>query len=333
MPANIERYNEQATFASRREPAWHGLGTVFQHDATVDEMLELSLLAGWDVEKIPVPFPAEFNSVRDYYMTVRNNPFAGKEGQRDVLGMVRGGYRVSQNEDTARLADSVLGGLGRWETAGSIRNGSVVFFSLAVDHEIVLDPTGVADKVNSYLLVTSSHDGSLATQATVTPVRVVCQNTLTMALAGADSTFKIRHTKNYEDKAREAAKALGLVNTFGDAFEAEAKALFEQAITDDTFNAIVKAAYPVPDADVKGALTKWQSKSDALWNLYNGETQNGIRGTAWGAYNALTERLDWFRAARKGDAESALIAASGFDPIANAEKNRLREVVKAVAFA
>jgi hypothetical protein len=132
-----------------------------------------------------------------------------------------------------------------------------------------------------------------------------------------------------------AREALGLANKYLDEFEKEAQTLIEKQIDADTFFSIVKAAYPEPDKDVKGSVTKWTNKVDTLFDIYQGETvaKAGIMNTAWGAYNTLTERLDWFRNPRGGNAEGVLAAASGFDAATNAEKNRLLKVVKAVAFA
>ena len=191
----------------------------------------------------------------------------------------------------------------------------------------------------SYLLVHTSHDGSLAIQASVTPVRVVCQNTLNMAVGRngrkAKQSFRIRHTQTVQGKVQAAREALGLATQYLDAFEVEAQDMIAQAITTDTFFDIIKAAYPQPEADVKGSLTKWQNKVDTLFDIYRSDTVMGagIADTAWGAYNTLTERLDWFRNPRGGNAESVLASASGFDAATNAEKNRLLSVVKQVAFA
>ncbi len=323
MPANVETYGQMAAFASLREPAWHALGTVFQDEVTTAEMLRLSHLSDWDVRLEPVVLPAR--SKTDYYATVRTNPF---DGGNDVLGIVRERYTPYQNEDLFLFGDALLDG-ARWETAGSIKNGRVVFGSLAVDHEVVIDPSGVADKVETYLLVATSHDGSLAITAAITPVRVVCSNTLNMALSGVKNLYKARHTQNHEGRIAQAREALNLTHTYMDKFEKEAAALYAAAITDQQFDAIVNAAYPKPDKDAKGSFTKWDKKVDSIWELYNGPTQVGIRGTAWGAANALTERLDWTRSPRKGDAENVYASAAGFDASANAERQRLVNIVKA----
>jgi hypothetical protein len=86
----------------------------------------------------------------------------------------------------------------------------------------------------------------------------------------------------------------------------------------------------MPEADKKGAVKKWENKIDLLEEIYVGDTNGMIAGNAWGAYNALTERLDWFRTSR-GNEESLLMGTAGFDPVVNAEKNKLLEIVTEVA--
>lgn len=328
MVAAVEVYKDQAAFASLRTPAWHGLGTVFDDDSiTTQGMLDLAHLSNWNVRIEDIDLPGR--SHRPFFAVARTNPF---DQGTDVLGVVGERYKVVQNEELFSFADNMLDG-GRWETAGSIKNGTVVFGSLALDRETVLDPSGVSDVVKSYLLVHTSHDGSLAVQASVTPVRVVCQNTLNMALAGAKQTYKVRHTQTVTGKVAAAREALGLAHKYLDAFDAEAKELFEASITDAQFFDIITKVYPKPEQDTKGALTKWENKVDTLNDIYTGDTTNMVKGTAWGAYNALTERLDWFRNPRNGNAESVLAAASGFDAATNAAKNKIKSVVREVAFA
>jgi hypothetical protein len=122
-------------------------------------------------------------------------------------------------------------------------------------------------------------------------------------------------------------------HTYLDAFEQEAQALYAAEINNIQFLEIITAAYPKPDEDVKGSMKKWESKVDAIFDIWNGPTEVGIKGTAWGALNAMTERLDWGRTARGGNTENIFAAASGFDAAMNAEKNRLNDVVKGLVFA
>ncbi len=334
MAHDLEIQNGKTSFASFREPAWHGLGTVFTEEKTTAEMLEAANLNGWNVRLEDMPIPTHLTSDKEYQYVVRTNPT--NNSQTDVLGVVGERYHVLQNEDLFSFGDNILDGGGRWETAGSIKGGRVVFGALALERETILDPNGVSDKVKTYLLINTSHDGSIAIQASITPVRVVCANTLNMALNttkkknGIKQSFKIRHTQTANGKVQIARETLGLANAYMDEFDKMAKALFETEVSAKQFNDIILAAYPKPEKDSKGAFKKWENKVDTINDIYTGQFNGMIAGTAWGAFNGLTERLDWYRTARGGNNESILASASGFDPAINAEKNRLLKVVKNV---
>ena len=149
----------------------------------------------------------------------------------------------------------------------------------------------------------------------------------------AKQTFKIRHTQTAEGKIAVAREALGLAHKYIDEFSAMANAMIETEITAKQFDDIVALAYPAPEKDAKGSAKKYDAKIDLLNDIYIGQYNNTISGTAWGAYNALTERLDWYRSARGGDNENIYASASGFDPVINAEKNRLMKIVQQVVMA
>ena len=326
----IDSVTGKTTFASFREPAWHGLGTVFEEEVNTQKMLELASLDNWDVRLEEIALPDGFSADKSNYFVARTNPFDKK--QTDVLGVVGERYRTLQNEDLFAFGDNILDGGGRWETAGSIKGGRQVFGSIALERETILDPKGSADKVSTYLLVNTSPDGSVAIQASITPVRVVCANTLNMAIGNGNrnikQTFKIRHTQTAEGKVIAAREALGLANAYMDEFDIMAKAMIEKEITNDKFQDILRMAYPMPETDAKGSLKKWQTKLELIEDIYGGEFNHTIAGTSWGAFNAMTERLDWYRAGRGGNHESVLASASGFDPAINAEKNRLLKIVQ-----
>jgi phage/plasmid-like protein (TIGR03299 family) len=331
MAHELETVNGQTAFASLREPAWHGLGTVFDKEVNTKEMLELAHLDNWNVRLEDITIPSGFESDKGYSFVVRDNPFIDK--QKDVLGVVGERYVPLQNEELFAFGDNMLDGGGRWETAGSIKNGRQVFGSLALERETVLDPNGVSDKINTYLLINTSHDGSIAIQASITPVRVVCANTLNLALKGkAKQSFKIRHTQTAEGRIAQAREALGLANKYMDEFDIMAQKMIETEISKAKFDEIVALAYPAPKGeDKKGSYKKYGTKIDLINSIYVGDYNNTITGTAWGAFNAMTERLDWYRTARGGNKETILASASGFDPVINAEKNRLMNLVLANA--
>jgi len=337
MAHELESVNGQTAFASLRQPAWHGLGTVFTDEVNTSEMLELAHLNDWNVRLEDVETPEGFNSDKNYSFVTRTNPF--DRNTNDILGVVGERYVPLQNEDLFSFGDNLLDGGGRWETAGSIKGGRVVFGSIALTDSITLDPNGIADKIDNYLLINTSHDGSIAIQASITPVRVVCANTLNLALSSfkgkkdVKQTFKIRHTQTAEGKIAVAREALGLAHKYIDEFSTMANEMIQTEITKAQFDKIVELAYPAPKKDAKGSQKKHDAKTDLLQSIYVGEYNNTISGTAWGAFNALTERLDWYRNSRGGSNESILASASGFDPMINAEKNRLMKIVRQTVMA
>ena len=333
MAHELETNGSAVAFALRGEPAWHNLADhVFGEDehVTTEQMLEAAHLNNWNVRLIDsqglAPEDWRFNT--DSYFVVRTNPF---DGGTDVLSVVGGRYKVLQNEELFTFGDEILHGGASWETAGSIKNGRVVFGSLVVPREFTLDPEGANDTTRTYLLVNTSHDGSVAIQASITPVRVVCKNTLNMALNGVKQSFKIRHTSTAGGKVQAARETLNLTYSYMDQFEKEAQALFAAEINDKQFNDLIVGLYPKPEKDTKGAVTKWENKINLVNDLYfTSPTNENVKGTAWGAFNALTERLDYYRTARAGKSDNMFAAASGFDPLINAEKGKILTAVKSL---
>ena len=333
MAHNLEEQDGQVAFALRGKPAWHNLANrIFNQDEDVNTatMLEEAKLSNWDVRLSPLTdhISESWNDVSDAHLVLRTNPF---NQATDVLATVGKRYKVIQNEELFAFADAIHDANPecRWESAGSLKKGKVVFGTVDIPRTMVLDPQGANDETKLYLIVWTSHDGSVAVQAAITPVRVVCQNTLNLAMKSSKQSFKIRHTQSAEGRIQVARETLGLALGYFDEFELEAKALYSQSITDAEFSKLIQTIYPKPDKDVKGALKKWENKVVLIDDLYhNSPTNTNIKGTKWGAFNALTERLDYFRSGR-GNTESLMAGASGFDPILTAEKNKLMKLVKA----
>lgn len=326
MAHNLERFGSNVAFATREIPAWHGLGQVFTGEVTTAEMLSLAHLNGWNVRLQSLTTSAP--SAKPYFEVIRTNPATKSD---EVLAVVGDRYRVLQNEELFQFGDTILDGGAQWETAGSIKGGTVVFGSLLIDREFTLDPQGASDTTKTYLLVNSSHDGSCSVRASVTPVRVVCQNTLNLALRSVKQSFTIRHTNNLTQRATQARQALGLTFSYMDEFEAMASQLFETAITNDQFKAIIDEVYPIDKNAKQSVITKRDNKVDLIMALWlNSPTMENIKGTAWGALNAITERLDYFRDSRvsSNGTEGLQSAASGFEPAMNAEKARILGIIR-----
>lgn len=334
MSHAIEVSEFEAAFASREVPAWHQLGTVFEEDVTTQEMLKLAHLSGWDVHLRPIQVEGLDSErwAKPSFATVRTNPF---DGELDGLGVVGQRYNPFQNEELLDFGDNLLDGGGRWETAGSIKEGRQIFASLALPNSFTLDPNGSNDKVDSYLLLHTSHDGSVAVVAAITPVRVVCANTLNFALRSVKQSFKIRHTQTMDGKIAAAREALAISFEYMDTFEEEAQALIQTEMDKAQFTKLVTDLYPKPEEEKKAGVTRWENKVDTLGDIFAGQDENqsneNILGTAWAGLNTLTEYGQWYRNPRGGNAESTLVAGAGLDPVANAERNRQRKAVLAFA--
>ena len=334
MAHNLETNGDEVAFALRGAPAWHNLANrIFNQDEDVNTqtMLDEAKLSNWNVRLSPITefINPEWNDVSDSHLVLRTNPF---NSETDVLATVGKRYKVIQNEELFAFADAIHDANPecRWESAGSLKKGKVVFGTVDIPRTMVIDPQGANDQTKLYLIVWTSHDGSVAVQAAITPVRVVCQNTLNLAMKQSKQSFKIRHTQSAEGRIQVARETLGLALGYFDEFEKEAQELFKQEITDAEFSKLIRTIYPKPADDAsKVALTKWENKVVLIDDLYhNSPTNANIKGTKWGAFNALTERLDYFRSGR-GNSESLMASASGFDPILTAENNKLLKLVKA----
>lgn len=327
MVAAINTTAGKSLFASFRQQAWHGLGTVFTEEVTdYRRMLDLSGLAGWDV-RFEALSTVSGIVLDTHQATVRTNPVTGGT---DILGVTGNRYEIVQNEDTFAFLQSLADG-ARWETAGALGHGNKVFGSIAFDRETVLDPSGVADVVRTYALVHTSHDGSSSIGYGLTPTRVVCQNTLNVALGNISNGGKIRHTKSAEDRMRAAAEMFRHATEYFDAFDAEAQALFAKPVSDKQYVGLVtRIIGKAPEDNTKGRETKYEAKRDLFMQAWNGKPNAGIKGTGWGAFNALTEANQWGRNIQNTERgeENFFAAGAGFDIPTNTFRQNALAMVK-----
>lgn len=342
MVAAIASADGVDLFASHRMPAWHGLGTVFEKEVTDSaEMLRLAGLNDWDIREMPIAVSdTVYNEeTEDFEDTLYPAEFvvpakaivATMGGSERVLGVTGDRYEIVQNEEAFSFLQSLHDG-ARWETAGAIKGGRVVFGSMAFNHSFTLDPNGAADSIESYLLVYTSHDGSTGLAGGVTPVRVVCQNTLNIAMGNVKQTFKMRHTRSVADRMAAEAALWRQAHTYMDTFESEAQALFAQSVSDKQFFGIVEKMFPKPEADVKGAVKKWEKRQETFTQAWQGTPNAGIKGTAWGVFNALTEANQWGRNVRKGEKgkENFFAAGAGFDIPTNQFRAKALDAAKSL---
>ena len=154
-----------------------------------------------------------------------------------------------------------------------------------------------------------------------------------MALSGISQSGKIRHTASAEERMTEHAEMFRHANAYFDAFDEEAKRLFAKPVSDKQYdNLVTKIVGKAPENNVKGRASKYESKRELFTQAWKGEPNAGIRGTAWGAFNALTEANQWGRNIQATDkgTENFFAAGAGFDIPTNAFRAKALQLVNAI---
>lgn len=323
---------EKSLFATHRQPAWHGLAEPFQN--VITEWGEMMLQANMaDVEYTLVPAVLPGTAARFVTPTnhvVWTNP---TNDEVEVVGTVGERYNIIPLDATFRLLGSLANGK-RFETAGIINDGRVAFASIADEQEFVLDPSGVADRVSKYITASTSFDGSTGLRIGRSAVRVVCENTLDMHFRGMSPLANVRHTLNYAAKIAQVQAEFKKSEEYFAAAEAEAQELFSQKVTDAQFWSLVEGWFPKPEENKKGSQTKYENKIGLFAEAWQGTPNAGIRGTGWGALNALTEANQWGRNVQSGRAngqENFWKAGAGFDAATSSFRQEALVRVKALA--
>lgn len=210
-----------------------------------------------------------------------------------VVGDVGNAYRIVQPRQAFDWADNLVdSGEAKYETAGLLRGGSVAFLSMEIGH-LEINVNGVPDTTDFYLMIRNSYDGSSPLIAVVTPVRTVCTNTDRMARLQAASMFTVRHSGSPDGKLAVAREALGIEFRYKASYVEVAQALANKRLVDSQIEEIFRTAiFPIPDGLSDGRVDNHPA-TRAFESYLTSDTLDGIRGTAWGAYNAITEFVDW----------------------------------------
>ena len=273
MSANVE------TMMYVREKPWHGLGTKVDEAPTSAEALELAGL-NWKVEQTPV-YTADGTLIPNYKANVRNT-------DNSVLGIVTDRYQIVQNEEAFEFTDSIVGetenGVVKYETAGSLNHGKKIWLLAKMPTQKVLD-----DEVEPYMCFTNSHDGSGAIRICMTPIRVVCQNTLNMALSQAKRSWSTKHVGDIESKLEEAKMCLELADEYMYNLGIEAEKLANTALRREQIDEILNEMFPVDDLTSERKKSNIQQIKDESYIAYFMPDIEKFIGTAWGAINAMSD--------------------------------------------
>ena len=228
MAANVE------TMFYVREKPWHGLGTEVQEAPTSAEALICAGL-NWEILQKSV-YSEDGALIGGYKVNIRDSDNA-------MLGIVSDRYKVVQNKDAFRFTDDLLGAGVTYETAGSLQGGRKVWMLAKMPQRYIIG----GDEIAPYMVVMNSHDGSSGIKVAMTPIRVVCQNTLNLALNKAKRVWTTKHTENVMNRVHEARETLMLAEAYMNGLGHEIDALSKIKLTDKKVMDFMKEFFPVTE--------------------------------------------------------------------------------------
>ena len=283
------------------EMPWHGLGTKVDGGITGQELKEVLNLSDVTLRHL-------FTTDRDgMFIRVPEKKAVVRAKDDIVLGVVGDGFNPVQDAGLIDTFDTLRQeGLCHFETAGLLKGGSRFFVMMTVPGGILKlrTPNGKVDMVYQYLAASHGHDGTLRLEITPTNVRVVCQNTVNLARAQARKegvTFAIKHTLNAEQRVEAAIRAYKAAMEYQQDYAAMAQKMVDTQFSFENMKILSERMYPTPEgkeSNLPGATLKGRYELQRLFIEGVGHIELGLAGTAWGAYNAVTEYLDWQRPTR-----------------------------------
>ncbi len=275
------------------EEPWHGLGTRLERPATSAQAMAAAHL-DWRVKKVPL-YAAEFGrrmEVPKANALVRSDLWDDENHECPIFGIVSDAYTPVQNRDAFVFLDSIVGeGAAVYHTAGALGNGERVWMLVKLPGHLTVIGDDIADK---YLLLANDHRGEGSVQVKFTPIRVVCNNTLTLALKGG-SLIRVRHFHNARERLEEAKEKLGIIDQrfdeIGEAFRAMLKVQMDRQGLHDYLGAV----FPMPEKATpkqKERINSDRALAEHLFSEGEGDKARGVNGTLWAAFNGVTELID-----------------------------------------
>ncbi len=271
MAANVE------TIFYTREKPWHGLGTKVTEAPTSEDALRLAGL-DWQVRQTPV-YTDTGEVIPGYKANICDR-------DRRVLGVVTDRYKIIQNKEAFAFTDALLGKGVRYETAGSLQGGRRVWLLARLPKEYIIS----GEQISPYLVFSNTHDGSGAVKAALTPVRVVCCNTLNLALNTAKRSWSMVHTGNIRDKLQEAEDTLFMAEEYMVNLGKEFENLQKQKITDKQAAEYIGMLLPFyEDATAIQKKNIIRLREDMAYRYHDAPDLQGTGKNAYRFLNAVSD--------------------------------------------
>ena len=271
MAANVE-----SMFYVREKP-WHGLGVRVEEAVSSKEALKLSGL-DWTVLQESI-LSSSGEVIEGYKANVRDS-------DRKVLGVVTERYKVIQNAEAFEFTDELLGSGVRYETAGSLQEGKKVWLLARLPREYIIG----GERISPYLVFSNTHDGSGAVKVAVTPIRVVCNNTLNLALSTAKRSWSMIHTGNIQGKIQEAKDTLFMAEKYMDELGREFEVLKGKELSDEQVREYIELLLPMDkDATPQQVKNIRRLRADMEARYFDAPDLETVGNNAYRFVNAVSD--------------------------------------------
>lgn len=288
MASVVNATAKDKRYANSGELPWHRLGTQLDSVADANTMIVAAGL-GWPtiIENV---YDQDMNEIADFRLTRRGDT-------REVLGIVTKDYTPLQNVDAFRMIDKItMDPHGpKYETAGSLSGGKRIWALARLPEFIEVLP---GDHFGSYLLITTGHDGKNALRIMLTNIRVVCNNTLTSATRDENRGIRLTHSQDILSKADDVRAVLGMYHREAQETAELYRMLAKKQLKTADIDTVVKAIFGEAGTDAKRDSSG--AKRAQVYRLMEeglGADIRGLRGTAWGTFNAIAEYCDHYHGA------------------------------------
>jgi phage/plasmid-like protein (TIGR03299 family) len=252
---------------------WHRLGTHIEEAPTAQDALSAAGL-DWTVMAAPL-----YGGIAEQYVAVEGWVANVRSTDHRVLGVVSDRYQIVQNAQAFDWVDELLGFGVRFETAGSLQGGKRIWMTTKLPDQYRI----AGDAVDVYLTVTNGHDGRHAVTAVVSPVRVVCQNTLNLALGSAERSWSLAHYRHIDQRLDEARTTLQLTTGYLAKLDAVANQLLTIPVANADWRDLVYDLVPQSPHE----LPSTTARRDLLMAAWSLPDQAAFMDTAWNAVNAV----------------------------------------------
>ena len=272
MSANVE-----TMFYVGRKVPWHGLGKQVENALSSEEALTLAGL-DWNVIQQPL-YTSSGNLVDGYKANVRDS-------DDKVLGVVTDRYKIVQNYEAFSFTDELLGKGVRYETAGSLQEGRKVWLLAKLPAAYIV----AGDRISPFLVFSNSHDGSGAIKIAMTPIRVVCNNTLNLALSTADRIWSTNHTGDIEMKLEDAKETLFRAEDYMDKLGNEIYRLNNLNLSDNQVTEMISELLPLQaDATEQQEKNVIKQRNDVTMRYFYAPDLQSLNKNAYRFVNAVSD--------------------------------------------